>query len=128
VSLADDVERLKQRHARLHHGRHLPGEERHVLVGHLAAPADALLRNLGDDDALAAQRNVHQCRAASAHLSLDQLAGLVLAFPKVGSFLDLYLCGCCGCHGVPCFLLLENLGMMHGHRAFVKSQDFFAIA
>src|SRR5580765_2079385 len=67
VSLADDVERLQQRHARLHHGRELPGEQRHVLIADPAAPADALLGDLRDDDALATQGDVDQRRAAGAH-------------------------------------------------------------
>src|SRR2546427_3906845 len=82
VTFADDVERLKERHAGFHHRCHLAGKEAHVLIADLAAPPEALLVDLGDDDALAAQRDGDHRLAAGAHLTFDDLAGLVLAFPK----------------------------------------------
>jgi hypothetical protein len=96
-ALADDVEGLQQRHARLHHRRELPREQRDVLVGDLAAGADPLLPDLGDEDALTPQSGVDHGLAAGAHLAADHLAGLVLALPGEGRFLR-PLCRCCGCH------------------------------
>src|SRR6267154_5897382 len=104
VAFTDDVERLKERHARLHHRRHLAGKQGHVLVAYAAAPSKFLPVDLGDDDTLAAQRDLDHRLAARAHLTLDALPGPVLAFPKVGDFLDLGD-GCCGCHsGFSCLI------------------------
>src|SRR5207245_6041346 len=47
VAFADDVERLKERHAGFHHRRHLAGKEAIVLLADLAAPPEALLVDLG---------------------------------------------------------------------------------
>ena len=56
VALADDVERLQQRHAGLHHRRELAREERDVLLGDLLAAArDVCFLTLVTRDALAAQ-------------------------------------------------------------------------
>ena len=71
-ALRDDVERLQQRHAGLHHGGELAGEQRDVLVADFAAAAALLLLDLGDQDALAAQRGVDDGLAARAHLAADR--------------------------------------------------------
>ena len=100
VALADDIEGLQQRHARLHHGRHLPREERDVLLGDPAA-AQPLSLDLDDPDALAAQRRVDLGFPRRTDLSAHGLAGPVLADPGVVEFLDVRLpccCSGCSCH------------------------------
>ncbi len=73
VALADDVERLQQRHAGLHHRRQLAGEQRDVLVGDLLAAAQRPFLDLGDQDALAAQRDVDDVLAAGAQFAAHRL-------------------------------------------------------
>jgi hypothetical protein len=89
VALADDVERLQQRHAGLHHRRQLAGEQGDVLAGDLLAAAVDLLLDLGDHHALAAQGDVDHGLATGAQFPAHGLAGFVLAFPGVDVFLDL---------------------------------------
>jgi len=86
-TLADDVEGLEQRNARLHHRRELTCEQRDVLLGDLAATAEAALLDLGDQNPLAPERCLDHCFAAGAHFTAHDLAALVLAFPVEHLFL-----------------------------------------
>jgi hypothetical protein len=70
----------------------LAGEQGDVLLGDPAAAAQALLADLGDQNALAAQGGVDDRKAAGAHLAPDELACLVFSFPEEGDFLG----SCCG--------------------------------
>src|ERR1700722_10218326 len=91
MAFADDVERLQQRHAGLHHGRELPREQGDVLGPDRTAAAEFLRRNLGDHDALTPQHDVDHRLAAGADFTTHQLAVLVLAFPDEGCFFDALL-------------------------------------
>jgi hypothetical protein len=95
---ADDVEGLQQRHASLHHGGQLAREQRDVLLPHRPAAADAALLQLGQQDALAAQRGTDRGFAAGADFATHHLAVLVAAFPFEDRLLDAS-CGCCSRHG-----------------------------
>jgi hypothetical protein len=97
VALADDVERLQQRHAGFHHGGELACEQGDVLVRDAATASRLLLLDLGRQDALAAQRGVDHRLALGAHLALDHLSSLVLPLIDEDEVLDFVLCRCsCG--------------------------------
>src|SRR5256885_9000622 len=71
-ALADDVERLQQRHAGLHHRRELPREQREILFGDPAAAADLLLLDLLHQDALPPQGGDRKStRLNSSHLVIS---------------------------------------------------------
>jgi hypothetical protein len=99
VATAHDVERLQQRHAGLHHGGQLAGEQRNVLGLDLLAAAGPALLDLGRSHALAAQHGLDLVFSAGTSLAANDLAVAVLAFPLEEKFLDSL--GRCACHGVP---------------------------
>src|SRR4030095_8537014 len=103
VSLAHDVEVLQQRHAGFHHGRKLPGKERDVLVGDLAA-AEALPLDLAYLDALPPQRRVDLSFPRCAHFAAHRLAGFVLTYPGEVEFFYPWFSDCrsgCRSHAIP---------------------------
>jgi len=98
VATADDVKRLQQGYAGLHHGGHLAREQGDVLGLDLLARAHPALLDLGGQDALAAQGCLHLVFARGANLAAHDLAGTVLAFPLKDEFLDRFTACDSGCH------------------------------
>ncbi|MCY1419119.1 hypothetical protein D9M71_347010 [compost metagenome] len=85
-ALADDVEGLQQRHAGLHHRRHLPGEQGNVLGLDTLAHAEnrmVFFANLARTDALLAQFRLDQRRVLSAEFAGHFCAFAVDAFPRI---------------------------------------------
>src|SRR3972149_4867811 len=100
MALADDIERLQERHPGLHHGGHLAREQGHVLFRYLAAAAGLLLLDLFDTYAMPAQARPDDGLATGAHIALDHLTGLVLTFPAEADFLyPVFGSGSGCCHG-----------------------------
>ena len=96
-ALADDVERLQERHAGLHHRGELARKEREILLSDAAAAARLDLLDPLHRDALAAQGGVDRDLAGGAQFAAHRLAGLILAFPGEIEFFRAAFCGGRGC-------------------------------
>ncbi|MNQ61473.1 hypothetical protein D3C85_757880 [compost metagenome] len=87
-AFADNVERLQQRYAGFHHGRHLAREQGNVLGLDARADVeqrDGFLAHLAGVDALFAQLCLDQRRVLPAQLTGDFRAFAVGAFPGVNA-------------------------------------------
>ena len=82
MSFGDNIKRLQQWHASLHHGGQLPGKKRDVLVGDSLSAAPGLFLDFWVGDALPTKRRDNNILAGRAYFALDDFPGPVLAFPR----------------------------------------------